>query len=120
MIENFNELNLSDTIAKLNELEEFVKDKELNPPLDTRYLASHESAIRDAKINTELLYAHYKKLIPFKVEIVLVDGPGVEKALEEFEELRIFAQELGFTHVASGPLVRSSYHADKQAAGEVV
>jgi lipoic acid synthetase len=23
---------------------------------------------------------------------------------------------LGFTHVASGPLVRSSYHADRQAA----
>jgi lipoic acid synthetase len=29
----------------------------------------------------------------------------------EFEELRISAQELGFRHVESGPLVRSSYHA---------
>jgi lipoic acid synthetase len=38
----------------------------------------------------------------------------------EFEELRIYAEEIGFTHVASGPLVRSSYHADKQAAGEKV
>ena len=38
----------------------------------------------------------------------------------EFEELRIFAQGLGFMHVASGPLVRSSYHADRQAAGEIV
>lgn len=38
----------------------------------------------------------------------------------EFNELRIAAEELGFTHVASGPLVRSSYHADKQAAGEAV
>lgn len=38
----------------------------------------------------------------------------------EFEELRIVAQNLGFTHVASGPLVRSSYHADRQAAGEIV
>jgi lipoic acid synthetase len=26
------------------------------------------------------------------------------------------AQELGFTHAAVGPLVRSSYHADRQAA----
>ncbi|MEQ8407999.1 MAG: lipoyl synthase [Gammaproteobacteria bacterium] len=39
---------------------------------------------------------------------------------DEFEELRIFGEELGFAHVASGPLVRSSYHADKQAHGEAV
>lgn len=38
----------------------------------------------------------------------------------EFEDLRLRAQSLGFVHVASGPLVRSSYHADKQAAGEKV
>ena len=36
----------------------------------------------------------------------------------EFDELRVFGEELGFKHVASGPLVRSSYHADKQAQGE--
>ena len=36
----------------------------------------------------------------------------------EFEELRVFGEEIGFMHVASGPLVRSSYHADKQAHGE--
>ena len=36
----------------------------------------------------------------------------------EFEELRSFGEEIGFMHVASGPLVRSSYHADKQAHGE--
>lgn len=36
----------------------------------------------------------------------------------EFDELRHFAEALGFSHVASGPLVRSSYHADKQAMGE--
>ena len=29
----------------------------------------------------------------------------------EFEELRIAGMEMGFTHVESGPLVRSSYHA---------
>lgn len=39
---------------------------------------------------------------------------------DEFEELRIYAEELGFSQVASGPLVRSSYHADKQAQGEAV
>jgi len=39
---------------------------------------------------------------------------------DEFEELRVYGEALGFTHVASGPLVRSSYHADKQAQGELI
>jgi lipoyl synthase len=34
---------------------------------------------------------------------------------EEFDALRIEAEALGFTSVASGPMVRSSYHADLQA-----
>ncbi len=34
----------------------------------------------------------------------------------EFEELRREGEEIGFRHVASGPLVRSSYHADEQHA----
>lgn len=32
---------------------------------------------------------------------------------EEFEEYRVFAESLGFRHVESSPLVRSSYHAEK-------
>jgi len=39
---------------------------------------------------------------------------------EKFQELAVYAKEIGFKNVASGPLVRSSYHADKQAAGESV
>ena len=38
----------------------------------------------------------------------------------EFDHFGAFAKELGFENIASGPLVRSSYHADKQAAGEEV
>ena len=34
----------------------------------------------------------------------------------EFEELKREGEALGFRHVASGPLVRSSYHADEQHA----
>jgi lipoyl synthase len=33
----------------------------------------------------------------------------------EFDELRIVGEKMGFAHVASGPMVRSSYHADLQA-----
>jgi lipoic acid synthetase len=39
---------------------------------------------------------------------------------QRFQELGEYAQQIGFTRVASGPLVRSSYHADKQAAGGIV
>ncbi len=38
----------------------------------------------------------------------------------EFDELGEAAKQLGFTNVASGPMVRSSYHADLQAAGKTV
>ncbi len=39
---------------------------------------------------------------------------------DEFAEYREFAYSIGFDHVASGPLVRSSYHADRQAKGEEI
>ena len=35
----------------------------------------------------------------------------------EFDRLRSLAEDMGFAHVASGPLVRSSYHADIEAYG---
>ncbi len=35
----------------------------------------------------------------------------------EFDELKQIALDLGFTHAACGPFVRSSYHADMQAQG---
>jgi lipoic acid synthetase len=38
----------------------------------------------------------------------------------EFDQLKALADELGFTHAACGPLVRSSYHADLQAQGKEV
>ncbi|RUO79653.1 lipoyl synthase [Pseudidiomarina taiwanensis] len=39
---------------------------------------------------------------------------------DEFEMFRVEGEKMGFTHIASGPLVRSSYHADLQAAGKEV
>ena len=39
---------------------------------------------------------------------------------KQFEEYKTIAKELGFSQVASGPMVRSSYHADLQAKGKLV
>ena len=36
----------------------------------------------------------------------------------EFDELKDVAMDLGFSHAACGPFVRSSYHADLQAKGK--
>ena len=39
---------------------------------------------------------------------------------QTFKDLALAAKKMGFKQVASGPLVRSSYHADLQAAGQTV
>lgn len=39
---------------------------------------------------------------------------------KQFDAFAVQARKMGFTNVASGPLVRSSYHADQQAAGKNV
>jgi lipoic acid synthetase len=48
-----------------------------------------------------------------------LDHLAVERFVtpDEFDRLGEYAYSLGFDHVASGPMVRSSYHADEQAAG---
>ena len=38
---------------------------------------------------------------------------------DEFKALEAAAYELGFDHIAAGPLVRSSYHADQQVPQEL-
>jgi len=38
---------------------------------------------------------------------------------DEFDELAVYGKSLGFRSVASGPLVRSSYHADLQMSGNL-
>jgi len=49
-----------------------------------------------------------------------LDHLAVERYVtpEEFDGLAEYGYEIGFSNVASGPMVRSSYHADLQAKGE--
>ena len=39
---------------------------------------------------------------------------------EQFQQYKEIADNLGFNQVASGPMVRSSYHADLQAQGKLI
>jgi lipoic acid synthetase len=55
-----------------------------------------------------LTVGQYLRPSPAHLPIVRYVAPA------EFDELKVFALELGFSHVESGPLVRSSYHAEEQ------
>lgn len=46
-----------------------------------------------------------------------LDHLAVERFVtpDEFDTLAVVGKKMGFSHVASGPMVRSSYHADQQA-----
>jgi len=39
---------------------------------------------------------------------------------KQFEKYKNIATDMGFSQVASGPMVRSSYHADLQSVGGLV
>jgi lipoyl synthase len=62
--------------------------------------------LRDHGVDT-LTLGQYLRPSPKHHEVVRYAEPAV------FEELGAYARELGFSHVESGPLVRSSYHAEK-------
>ena len=67
-------------------------------------------AIRDlAAVGTDILtLGQYLAPSPDHVPVARFLPP------EEFAELRSYALDPGFGHVEAGPLVRSSYHAERQ------
>jgi lipoic acid synthetase len=75
-----------------------------------------QSVLRDLREHgvSMVTMGQYLQPTPYHMPVMRYMPPA------EFVELGSYAKSIGFTHVASGPLVRSSYHADKQAAGEDV
>ena len=63
-------------------------------------------AIRDAGTDV-LTVGQYLRPSPDHLPLVRYYSP------EEFDQIRDFGRNLGYTHVESGPLVRSSYHAEE-------
>jgi len=66
-------------------------------------------AIRDLRAHDvdSLTLGQYLRPSPWHHEVVRYAHPDL------FAELKDFADDLGFSHVESGPLVRSSYHAEE-------
>ncbi|MCC7120667.1 MAG: lipoyl synthase [Gammaproteobacteria bacterium] len=77
-------------------------------------IAEVEQVLRDLRTNACDMITIGQYLQPSRAHLPV--ARYVEPS--EFEALATFGKALGFDNVASGPLVRSSYHADRQAAGE--
>lgn len=58
-----------------------------------------------------LTIGQYLQPTPYHLPVLRYARP------EEFDRFAVLGEELGFSNVASGPMVRSSYHADRQAKG---
>ena len=80
-------------------------------PLDADYKPPIKSFIRDLRAHDVDMLTLGQYLQPSKHHL------PVDRYVhpDEFSRLGELGHELGFSHVASGPMVRSSYHADQQA-----
>ncbi|MGK7908514.1 MAG: lipoyl synthase [Synechococcus sp.] len=92
--------------------------KELNPKMITKsglMLGHGETQAELIEAMQDLLVVGCDRLTLGQYLQPSLDHRPVEKywTPEEFDELGAIARELGFKHVRSGPLVRSSYHASE-------
>ena len=78
----------------------------LNPIIGKRKTHDHHHYLSDCR-SYPVFYRQY--LQPTAKHLLIHEFITPEK----FEEYRQFALKLGFKHVESSPLVRSSYHAEK-------
>jgi lipoic acid synthetase len=60
-----------------------------------------------------LTVGQYLRPSPEHLPVLRYYTPG------EFDEIKRYALSLGYPHVESGPLVRSSYHADEQVLVDI-
>jgi lipoic acid synthetase len=98
--------------------------KEMNPAIPTK-----TGLMAGLGESTDELLAVFRDLAQSKVDILTIgqylrpskDHLPVARLYppEEFRFLKEEALKLGFRHVESGPLVRSSYHAHEQADGAI-
>jgi len=71
-----------------------------------------EGTLRDLRAHDVIMInmGQYVRPLPYHHPVIRYWTP------EEFQELQTFGMSLGFAYVASGPMLRCSYHADRMAA----
>jgi lipoic acid synthetase len=112
----------SDYQSSLDLLKKF---KELHPQVKTKsglMLGVGETkeeviqVMRDLKAHNVDMLTLGQYLQPSKYHLAVEDYVS----LEMFKEYEVLGKEMGFYHIASGPMVRSSYHADLQVDGQKI
>lgn len=89
----------------------------LRKPDWTRIRLPKGNKVKELKAQLRDLKAHECDMITLGQYLQpSLNHPPVERYVhpDEFDQLRIFGEQLGFKHVVSGAMVRSSYHADEQ------
>ena len=94
--------------------------KQKNPDIMTKsgLMLGLGESMEEIKVVLEDLQAHQVDMVTLGQYLQpSTDHLAVERFVhpDEFNALRDYAEQLGFKAVASGPMVRSSYHADLQA-----
>jgi len=94
--------------------------KQKNPDIMTKsgLMLGLGESMEEIKVVLEDLQAHQVDMVTLGQYLQPSrDHLAVERFVhpDEFNALRDYAEQLGFKAVASGPMVRSSYHADLQA-----
>lgn len=95
-----------------------VKEIDSNIPTKSGLMVGHGETLEEIIETMEDLRAiNCDRLTIGQYMRPSLDHLPVQKYLtpDEFEELGQIAKEMGFTHVRSGPLVRSSYHAGEES-----
>jgi lipoic acid synthetase len=101
------------------------KFKELHPQIPTKsgLMVGLGETNEEIELVIQDLYAHGVTMLTLGQYLQpSLHHLAVERYMppQEFDELAEKAKAIGFTHAACGPFVRSSYHADLQAAGKEV
>lgn len=105
-------------------LELLRRAKELKPQINTKssIMVGLGETVAELYEAMDDLRAHQVDIVTFGQYLrPTVKHLGVERFYtpDEFNHLRDIGLEKGFAHVQSGPLVRSSYHADEQSEAAV-
>ena len=96
--------------------------KEMHPEVPTKsgLMLGLGEEIDEVKVVMQDLRDHGCKMLTLGQYLQpSLDHLAVERFVtpDEFKALEVIGYEMGFSHVASGPMVRSSYFADEQAEG---
>ena len=80
---------LSALISEIRAKEEEIASLKANPPTVGAYVSGHETRVSNMETDVISLKKEYVQSLRQNTEVILVDGPGVSSALQEFQDLGV-------------------------------